>query len=168
MTIDSSSFVGHMAWANQAIFARVATAPDVALSAYMTNPEWTAGHILRHIVDGAEWFVYCLGVKPWDDVTAPVAMSDVPVLARRLEGLDRRILAESHKDDERIVIAMEQGVKTVWRSTLIAQAVHHATEHRAQLVDALESGGHLVVNLDDFDVWAYAAAQSEGRAGGGQ
>jgi uncharacterized damage-inducible protein DinB len=38
---------------------------------------------------------------------------------------------------------------------LLVQAVHHATEHRAQLIDALESRGHQSINLDDIDLWAF-------------
>ena len=37
------------------------------------------------------------------------------------------------------------------RSTVLSQAVHHATEHRAQLVAALEANGYTDINLDDFD-----------------
>ncbi|NCV77343.1 MAG: hypothetical protein EBW21_06725, partial [Actinobacteria bacterium] len=41
------------------------------------------------------------------------------------------------------------------RSTIISQAVHHATEHRAQLIDALEFKRYKVINLDDIDLWAF-------------
>ena len=44
------------------------------------------------------------------------------------------------------------------RSTIITQAVHHATEHRAQAISALEARGYKAVNLDDFDLWAYEIA----------
>ena len=44
------------------------------------------------------------------------------------------------------------------RSTIISQAVHHATEHRAQLIDALEYKGYKIINLDDIDLWAFESA----------
>jgi uncharacterized damage-inducible protein DinB len=47
-----------------------------------------------------------------------------------------------------------------WRSTILSQAIHHATEHRAQIASALEAKGFTPVNLDDFDLWAYE--ESEG------
>jgi uncharacterized damage-inducible protein DinB len=42
-----------------------------------------------------------------------------------------------------------------WRSTILSQAIHHATEHRAQLASALEAKGFTPVNLDDLDLWSF-------------
>jgi uncharacterized damage-inducible protein DinB len=52
------------------------------------------------------------------------------------------------------VNAEEKLVKR-WRSTILSQAIHHATEHRAQLASALEAKGFEPVNLDDLDLWSY-------------
>jgi hypothetical protein len=35
------------------------------------------------------------------------------------------------------------------------QAIHHATEHRSQLVDALDFKGYKSIVLDDLDLWAF-------------
>jgi uncharacterized damage-inducible protein DinB len=42
-----------------------------------------------------------------------------------------------------------------WRSTILSQAIHHATEHRAQIAAALEAKGFTPVNLDDLDLWSF-------------
>ena len=42
-----------------------------------------------------------------------------------------------------------------WRSTILSQAIHHATEHRSQIASALEAKGFTPVNLDDLDLWSY-------------
>jgi uncharacterized damage-inducible protein DinB len=42
-----------------------------------------------------------------------------------------------------------------WRSSILSQAIHHATEHRAQIASALEAKGFTPVNLDDLDLWSY-------------
>jgi len=42
-----------------------------------------------------------------------------------------------------------------WRSTILSQAIHHATEHRAQIASALEAKGFAPVNLDDLDLWEF-------------
>ena len=42
-----------------------------------------------------------------------------------------------------------------WRSTILSQAIHHATEHRAQIASALEAKGFISVNLDDLTVTKY-------------
>jgi len=46
-----------------------------------------------------------------------------------------------------------------WRSTILSQAIHHATEHRAQIASALEAKGFTPVNLDDLDLWSYEKSQ---------
>ena len=42
-----------------------------------------------------------------------------------------------------------------WRSTILSQSIHHATEHRAQIASALEAKGFKPVDLDELDLWAY-------------
>ena len=42
-----------------------------------------------------------------------------------------------------------------WVSTIVTQSIHHATEHRAQLIDALEFKGFKPINLDDIDLWSF-------------
>jgi uncharacterized damage-inducible protein DinB len=41
------------------------------------------------------------------------------------------------------------------RSTVLSQAIHHATEHRAQIASALEVKGFEPINLDDISLWDY-------------
>ena len=41
------------------------------------------------------------------------------------------------------------------RWVLVNQAVHHATEHRAQIAGALTAHGISAIDLDSIDVWAY-------------
>jgi uncharacterized damage-inducible protein DinB len=42
-----------------------------------------------------------------------------------------------------------------WRSTILSQSIHHATEHRAQIASALEAKGFKPVDLDELDLWAF-------------
>lgn len=145
----------HMAWANQQVYAAVTKLPDEALGAYGVNPEWTAGEILRHIVGGATWYVHCLGIAPWQETVRPTTMRDVDVLAGQLAGFDAQLLTAVDLPDEQLTFETENGQRTALRSTIIAQTVHHATEHRAQLIDALESRGFAPINLDDIDLWSF-------------
>lgn len=53
------------------------------------------------------------------------------------------------------------GRPEVWaRSTILSQASHHATEHRAQLVAALEAKEFNGINLDRMDLWAFSKLTS--------
>jgi hypothetical protein len=48
------------------------------------------------------------------------------------------------------------------RSTVLSQAIHHATEHRAQIAGALATNGIDAIDLDAIDLWAYAEAEAGG------
>lgn len=143
----------HMAWANQKVFAAVAELPDEALDSYLVNPEWTARVIVQHIVDGADWYNVCLNGEPFRRPPAPVASADVLALAATLAELDARILDASKQPDGRVHYEDGDDKVTNLRATLIAQAPHHATEHRAQLMDALEFRGYTPIRLDTVDLW---------------
>jgi len=144
----------HMAWANQRLYAACSTLPDEALDAYIVNPEWTARQILQHIVSGADWYVYCLGIANWNDIPHPKVITDISKLAQTLAICDAQILSAAAEDDE--LLTFEEGEKKmVLRSTLLAEAVLHATEHRAQLMDAIEARGFHAISLDDIDLWSF-------------
>jgi DNA replication protein DnaC len=40
-------------------------------------------------------------------------------------------------------------------STILVQAVHHASEHRAQISDILAANKMDVLNLDEIDLWSF-------------
>lgn len=147
----------HMAWSNQQVFRAVAKLPDEALNSYISNPEWTVGKILEHICSGATWYIYRLEIEGWIDIPGAKSAKDVLVLADLMKDLDQKLIAAANEDDRELVYTYEDTGKTVnrWFSTILAQAVHHATEHRAQLVDALDFKGFRDILLDDLDVWAF-------------
>lgn len=161
MSATSSRALRHMAWANQRVYDSLQGLPDAALDAYMVNPEWSARRILQHIVSGADWYVYCLTGAMWSEVPTPSVIADVPALARTLAEFDAAILSQSELPDDFLTIKEDEKSWQNLRSTLLAQAVHHATEHRAQLIDALESRGFTPINLDDIDFWAFERFEKE-------
>ena len=67
------------------------------------------------------------------------------------------LLAECVKlDDVQIEFTnFEDKLVKRWRSTILSQAIHHATEHRAQIASALEAKGFTPMNLDDLDLWEF-------------
>ena len=151
-----------MAWANQRVYAAASKLPDEALGAYLVNPEWTAARILQHIVGGSTWYVYCLGIDDWQDIVKPSTMRDVDVLAGRLAEFDAKILPAADLPDEVLTFKEDDESLQVLRSTLLVQTVHHATEHRAQLIDALEFRGFPSISLDDVDLWAFESFERSG------
>ena len=165
----------HMAWANQEIIGKINELPKEALSAYAVNPEWTVGTILRHIASASNWYVWRLLDKEsfsaedktfWDarlkdaDEEAPL-MQDISYVLEILKGSDAWLLEQSLLPDADVPREFRGEEHVFSRSTILFQAVHHATEHRAQAVSALEIRGFDSIILDDYDVWSYSIRASK-------
>ena len=160
MTISTNRLLRHMSWANQRVFSSIQSLPIEALDSYIVNPDWSAKHILQHIVSGSDWFAYWLTGADWHDIKLPHAMSEVAEIAQLLEKFDAVAIGESEKTDEFITRDVEGKLVTNLRSTVLSQTVHHATEHRAQLIDALECKGFKPINLDDIDLWHFESYEN--------
>jgi len=162
MTISLDRLLLHMAWANQKTFSHLQTLPEDALKAFATNSEWFVAEISHHIVDSADHYVYRISGKPAltqpgdpciDDVNQ---ISDLTRLKQQVAQVDALLLDCVKLDDVQIEFENYEGklVKR-WRSTILSQAIHHATEHRAQIAAALEAKGFTPVDLDELDLWSY-------------
>ena len=144
-----------MSWANQRIYAACANLPHEALDSFIVNPEWTAGRLLQHIVSGADWFVYCLGIADWNEIPVPQSGADVSELAQILAKCDEQIHSAYLLEDELLTFREGSQETQVLRSTLLTAATLHASEHRAQLMDAIESRGFSAISLDSIDLWSF-------------
>ena len=159
----------HMAWANQEIIGKIAELPEESLSAYLVNPEWTVGNIVRHIGSASNWYVWRLLDKSeftqadeelWkkrlaDADEGAATMQEIKYVLEVLQSSDAMLLEQSHLPDADVPREFRGEQHVFTRSTILAQAVHHATEHRAQAIAALESRGFDSIILDDFDIWSY-------------
>lgn len=172
--ITTEKLLKHMAWANTEILSRVAQLPDVALDAFIVNPDWTVREIIHHYVRSAHFYGYRLQNRtpeiaqsedakrdsyPFND--APQSGADVAKLVEALKSADAVLLEESRLPEGTVYRVVEGQMIERSRSTILSQAVHHATEHRAQFVSALEARGYASISLDDFDLWAFADAFGE-------
>ena len=167
MTIGLERLLKHMAWANQETIKHVQSLPEEALKAFATNPDWFAAEILHHIVDSGDHYAYRISEKraltiPGEPCIADIEkISDLSRLAEQAAIVDAALLECVKLEDIQMEFENYEGklVKR-WRSTILSQAIHHATEHRAQLAAALESKGFQPVNLDDLDLWSYEISHS--------
>jgi uncharacterized damage-inducible protein DinB len=173
--MDAEKLLKHMAWANQEIYREVSKLPDETLDAYAVNPEWQVREIVRHIWSSAAWYGYGLvdksslsepeelawQVKLQETQIHPQKCSDVFEIAKKLAVADEVLLEAARVPDSMIARENVGGEVTRARSTIIFQAIHHATEHRAQLVSALEAKGFTTINLDNYDLWAYSSTIGE-------
>ncbi len=159
-----------MAWANERILSKVSELPDEALNSYVVNPEWTAREITRHIASSATWYGWRLldksgftevdnqmWQKKLDQTEIPPATSkDVLTTIAYAKAADSVLLEAARQPEGDVEREWKGAIIIRKRSTILSQAVHHATEHRAQLVSALEYKGFTTINLDDYDLWNYA------------
>ena len=146
-----------MAWANQQIISKLSELPDEALKAYIVNPEWTVAEILRHILSSADWLGSHLTGVPKSVFTQPTSMHEMDEFSNKAAIFDDRLLSASAVLDGEVTYEANGKSVTQLRSIILSQAILHATEHRAQLVSALELRGFTNINLDYLSMWGFEA-----------
>ncbi|HEV8402515.1 MAG TPA: DinB family protein [Candidatus Limnocylindrales bacterium] len=153
----------HMAWANATMFGRLAAGSDADLALTAPLNEWPAGRILAHLVNAAGGYAARLeGLPRVEQAPAPMSVGELASLAARCAGYDARIRAQAALPEG--PASYDEPGADVWqRSTVAAQAIHHATEHRAQIAGALATNGVDLIDLDALDLWAFTEAE-DGRA----
>jgi len=167
MTITVARLLRHMAWANQETIKHLQTLPVESLKAYATNPEWFVAEIAHHIVDSADHYALSITGKPaltqeGDPCIADIeTLADLPRLAEQAAIVDRMLVAAADLDDVWLDLENDNGKFQRLRSTVLSQAIHHATEHRAQIASALEAKGFEPINLDDISLWDYEKYETE-------
>ncbi len=153
----------HMAWANASLIDRLATLPDSALAVAAPRNEWTVAMILAHLVSAAGGYAARLeGTARPVPLPAPTRAGDLAALAQRCAETDARLLAQAAVPDGVVETEYEGETVRRARSTILAQSIHHATEHRAQIAEALATNGVTAVDLDALDLWAYGEAEGLG------
>jgi uncharacterized damage-inducible protein DinB len=149
----------HMAWANAALIARLRELPVETLSLASPRNEWTVMMILDHLVAAAERYAARLegGPRP-DRPESPATTAGLADVAVDCASYDARIRSQAAMPDGPAGYADgASGFRA--RSTVIGQAIHHATEHRAQIAAALATNGVNAIDLDALDLWAYGEAE---------
>ena len=145
----------HMAWANAQLVARLLEQPADALALTAPRNEWSAGRILAHLANAATGYVTRLEGSPRpDDIETPTSTAELAELGRRLADVDARLRRQATEPDVRIGHP-KRPEQIDYRSTILAQAIHHATEHRAQIAGALSTNGNDAIDLDAIDLWEH-------------
>jgi uncharacterized damage-inducible protein DinB len=151
----------HMAWANAALIARLAELPSSALALASPNNEWPVARILNHLVSAAGGYGARLdGAPRLAQTTPPTSVDQLGELGERCAAFDARLRMHAAQPDGMAAYAGDENLRA--RSTVLAQAIHHATEHRAQIAGALSTNGLDAIDLDALDLWAYGEAEGLG------
>ncbi|MFM8384079.1 MAG: DinB family protein [Actinomycetota bacterium] len=163
MTIGLERLLAHMKWANRLTIEHLQTLPNEALKAFATNSEWFVGEIMHHIVEAADNYAYRItNVRcevPGEKIQELESIKDLEFLKIQADAIDTALQECAQLDDIQLEFVNYSGnlVKR-WRSTILSQAIHHATEHRAQIASALEAKGFKPVDLDELDLWSFEIA----------
>lgn len=162
MTISMNRMLAHMAWANQKTITHLQSLSEESLQSFATNPEWHVAEIIHHIVDSADHYAFRISGIPALTQPGDPCIDDVKVIAdlARLKDqaviVDKALLECVKLDDIQIEFKnYEDKLVKRWRSTILSQSIHHATEHRAQIASALEAQGFKPMDLDEMDLWSY-------------
>ena len=146
----------HMAWANANLFERLATLPDAALEHTAPGSEWSVGAIAHHLVTAAENYAQRLHGEPRaPEREMPTGSAGVSELRATLATADAKLRSAAQLPGEEALswISFNGEPMSFPRWVLINQAVHHATEHRAQIAGSLAAHGITAIDLDAIDVW---------------
>ena len=151
----------HMAWANAQVVARLLEQPVDALGLTAPQNEWSAGRILAHLANAAQGYATRMeGVERPAEVETPASSDDLAALGARLAELDARLRKQATEPD----VLLRHPIRTDEqdrRSTILAQSIHHATEHRAQIAGALATNGNNAIDLDAIDLWEFSDLEGQ-------
>lgn len=155
-TLDQQ--LAHMAWANAQMFTVLAALPTGALAFASPGSEWSVGAIAHHLTTAAENYAQRLHGEPHAEKRElPATGADLRALAAALAVADAKLRAGAQLPGDEVLTWISFGGEeiSVPRWVLVNQAVHHATEHRAQIAGALAANGNSSLDLDALDVWTF-------------
>ena len=150
----------HMAWANNQLFTQLSTLPEAALSFSAWNPDWTVGKIANHIVIAQGRLISRIEKRSApNEIEFPYTSEGMKNLANLAKLNDEKIQTMLDLPEEMLTFIRYGETVSFLNTSVIAQFVHHATEHRAQIADILAVNNMDVINLDAIDLWGFERSE---------
>ena len=129
------------------------------LDYYVVDEEWTVKTIMVHIVAASYLYSQRLQEKPFSkiefDIDSPDLIDD---LLSALENIDKDLIEQAYKDDKEIEYETSR-YEIEQNLIYIVYDDFHATEHRAQIVAALDKNNERSINLDEYSIFGYVQQQ---------
>lgn len=146
----------HMAWANEQMLNIIIELPDDAINFSSWNTDWTIGKIVNHIVDSqGSLNARITGQPSPEKVPEAATAAGISDLILIFKERDAHILSIASAPDQIRTIERNGNKVEFLTSTVIAQSVHHATEHRVQISDILATNKMDVLNLDELSFFRF-------------
>ena len=158
--VTLSRLFRHMAWANNQLFTQLSTLPEAALSFSAWNPDWTVGKIANHIVIAQGRLISRLEKKPApEEIEFELTAQGMKELTSQAAKNDQKIQTLIDMPEEMLTFIRYGETVSFLSTSVVAQFVHHATEHRAQIADILAVNNMDVINLDAIDLWSFERSE---------
>lgn len=146
----------HMAWANKQMLEILKNLPDEAINFSAWNPDWTVGTIAHHIVIAEGRLISRIVQQAAPaEFDPPKNAAEIGALITTCAERDAQLLSLINTPDEMRTFVRYGTQVEFLTSTILVQAVHHASEHRAQISDILAANKMDVLNLDEIDLWSF-------------
>ena len=146
----------HMAWANQEIFKEIKKLDPEVLDYYVIDKESTVRIIMVHIVTASYLYSQRLQEKPFSKIEFDMKSPDlIDDLIDALENIDKDLIEQSYREDEEVTFETSKGESSGKVSVILSMMIFHATEHRAQIVAALDKNNERSINLDEYSIFGY-------------
>lgn len=150
-----------MAWSNNKLFEFLLNATSEQLRHTEWDSLWSPFDIVEHIVIAQERYISRLeGNFEVNDIKVGREITDLYQLSKRCQINDQKLI-ELAKIAPHDLTFMQKGKEVTFNSSIIlAQMIHHATEHRAQIADifsalAFKNPGTPKLDLDGIDLWSF-------------
>lgn len=151
----------HMAWANQEIYKEIKKLDPEVLNYYVVDREWTVRTIMVHIVTASYLYSQRLQEKPFSKIEFDIEDTNlIDNLLSALESIDRDLIEQVYKDDKEVTFETSKGERSEKISVILSMMIFHATEHRAQIVAALDKNDERSINLDEYSIFGYLRENS--------
>tara|TARA_B100001079_G_C16376441_1_gene499932 strand:- start:1229 stop:1681 length:453 start_codon:yes stop_codon:yes gene_type:complete len=150
-----------MAWANQEIYKEIKKLDPEVLNYYVVDREWTVRTIMVHIVTASYLYSQRLQEKPFSKIEFDIEDTNlIDNLLSALESIDRDLIEQVYKDDKEVTFETSKGERSEKISVILSMMIFHATEHRAQIVAALDKNDERSINLDEYSIFGYLRENS--------
>ena len=153
----SEAFQHHL-WATEALIKHLRTLPAEALTARAPGVYGDVLATLAHLVDAdARYLRYLEGTPP--PKTGPDPARSLDGLAEALRDQAprwRMVLERAGELDVTLPVRGDRPELPHATNLLLAQALHHGTDHRSQICTILSVNGY---EAPDIDVWSYWMAR---------
>lgn len=146
----------HMSWANDQVLKILSQQPDEVINLQLAGQGWTVGAITDHLVQSQAMLIArLLNEKPNRETIEINTAAQIAELIPKCNQNDQKLFELAQLPEQTHIFGKPGREVEFFSSTILAQAVHHATEHRAQIADILTASGNNSVVLDDYSVWAF-------------